>query len=51
METTYRMLVAGSRAGLIIGKAGDQIKSLRRETGALVKVHDQQVVLVVLYYW
>lgn len=43
VETSYRMLVAGSRAGLIIGKAGDQIKSLRRETGALVKVHDQQV--------
>lgn len=43
VETSFRMLVSGARVGLIIGKAGDQIKALRRETGAFVKVHDQEV--------
>lgn len=46
VETSFRMLVSGARVGLIIGKAGDQIKALRRETGAFVKVHDQLVGLL-----
>lgn len=39
-DTTYRILCPGAKIGSIIGKGGNIIKSLRRETHARIKVTD-----------
>lgn len=42
MDSVFRILIPVVRAGAIIGRHGDQINALRRETGASIKVHEVQ---------
>ncbi|MCO5551371.1 hypothetical protein L7F22_004873 [Adiantum nelumboides] len=39
-ETVYRILCPASKTGSIIGKAGSIIKSIRQDTGAMIRIED-----------
>lgn len=39
-ETVFRILCPASKTGSIIGKAGSIIKSIRKDTGAMIRVED-----------